>query len=100
MPEYISREAAIELGYWHGEKPTVDNPFPDGVDAVDTVDIENLPAADIPEPKYGSWSVAIGYDPKRAFQCSECSRMAYEPSNYCPYCGASMILKEEDYEDE
>ena len=49
---YISREAAIELGYWHGEKPTVDNPFPDGVDAVDIVDIENLPAADVREEKW------------------------------------------------
>ena len=49
MSDYISRNAAIELGYWHGEKPTVDNPFPDGVDAVDIVDIENLPAADVRE---------------------------------------------------
>ncbi len=47
MSDYISHEAVIGLGYWHGERPTVDNPFPDGVDAVDTKDIESIPAADV-----------------------------------------------------
>lgn len=73
--DYISRETAIELGYWHGEKPTADNPFPDGVDAVDTVDIENIPAADVREVVY----------------CKDC-RDSYEWTNvdgdkyrYCGY---------------
>ena len=47
MAEYIEREAALLLGYWHGEHPTIDNPSPNGVDAVDSVDIEAIPAADV-----------------------------------------------------
>lgn len=44
---YIERDRLYELGYWHGATPTLDNPFPDGVDAVDTKDIDSIPAADV-----------------------------------------------------
>ena len=47
MADYISREAALALGYWHGEHPDVGCPCPDGVDAVDVSDIEAIPAADV-----------------------------------------------------
>ena len=46
--------------------------------------------ADVQEIRHGEWSVAIGYDPARRVKCSECERMNYEPSNYCPNCGADM----------
>lgn len=49
MADYISREAVLALGYWHGERPDFDNPCPDGIDAVDTSDIETIPAADVVE---------------------------------------------------
>lgn len=49
MADYISREAVLALGYWHGERPDFDNPYPDGIDAVDTSDIETIPAADVVE---------------------------------------------------
>lgn len=49
MADYISREAVLALGYWHGEHPDFDNPCPDGIDAVDTSDIETIPAADVVE---------------------------------------------------
>lgn len=49
MADLISREAALELGYWHGKRPDIGNPYGDGVDAVDTVDIEALPAVDAVE---------------------------------------------------
>ena len=39
---------------------------------------------------FGTWSVAIGYDPDRSFMCSMCQRMSYEPSPFCPFCGARM----------
>ena len=39
---------------------------------------------------HGHWEIAIGYDPRRSFQCSCCSRMAFEVSRYCPSCGARM----------
>ena len=47
MAEYIDREALYEKAYWHGEHPDVDNPFPDGVDAIDIEDIDAIPAADV-----------------------------------------------------
>lgn len=46
MADYISREAVLALGYWHGEHPDFDHPNPDGVDAVDVSDVEAIPAAD------------------------------------------------------
>ena len=117
MSDYISREAAIKLGYWHGEKPTVDNPFPDGVDAVDIVDIENLPAADVREVRMGHkvthnrpiagywangkldggwngmegcvWIEPIMDNP--VDYCSECGKRLDDIfQNYCPNCGALM----------
>lgn len=52
--------------------------------------IREVPAADVAPVRRGTWSVAIGYDPKRVVMCSECQRMAYEPSAFCPHCGAKM----------
>lgn len=49
MADYISRKAALDLAYWHGEKATVENPDPYGVGAVDVCDIESMPAADVIE---------------------------------------------------
>jgi translation initiation factor 2 gamma subunit (eIF-2gamma) len=38
----------------------------------------------------GEWEVAIGYDPNKKVQCQNCYKMAYEPTSYCPNCGAKM----------
>lgn len=38
----------------------------------------------------GEWEVAIGYDPNKKVQCQNCYKMAYEPTPYCPNCGARM----------
>ena len=43
-----------------------------------------------PKQKTGRWELAIGYDPKRRVMCDQCRKMAYEPSKYCPNCGAKM----------
>lgn len=43
-----------------------------------------------PQEKTGKWEIAIGYDIERTVMCDQCRKMAYEPSNYCPYCGAKM----------
>ena len=48
-----------------------------------------------PKEKTGHWELAIGYDIlgydiQRTVMCDQCRKMAYEPSNYCPYCGAKM----------
>lgn len=42
----------------------------------------------------GTWEVAIGYDPNKKVQCQNCYRMAYEPTAYCPNCGAKMVNEE------
>ena len=55
----------------------------DWIDDAPTIDPDSL----IP---HGWWEIAIGYDPRRSFQCSECRKMAFEPSKYCPNCGAKM----------
>ena len=42
----------------------------------------------------GEWEVAIGYDPNKKVQCQNCYKMAYEPTPYCPNCGATMKLED------
>lgn len=102
MPEYISREAAIKrLSSWRevikenfGENDEYAICLEEAMDK-----IEDLPAADVREVRRGRWITKphkmMGDSPC----CSECG--AFEPMerNFCPNCGASMILKEEDYED-
>ena len=51
--------------------------------------IAKLPAVQ-PQEKTGKWEIAIGYDIQRTVMCDQCRKMAYEPSNYCPNCGAKM----------
>lgn len=59
-------------------------------------DIEAAPAADAVPVTRSTWEVAIGYDPRRTVQCQNCFKMAFEPSEYCPACGAKMAV---DYTD-
>ena len=93
MDDLISRQAAIELAYFHGKPATWDHLTPDGVDAVDISDLEKLPAIRI-EPKTGKW-VDIG---SLSCRCSECGCKNNKESNYCPECGAKMSLKEGESE--
>ena len=85
MSDLISRQAAVDAikcAIW--DKYTAK-------DAIDAVC--NVPPA---ERKKGRWEVAIGYDPKRSVMCSECRRMAYEPTPFCPNCGAEMRGEKND----
>ena len=91
MAEYIDREALYEKAYWHGEHPDVDNPFPDGVDAIDIEDIDAIPAADVAPVRHGQWI----YDKKaQRPYCSVCKGYFYgatnSPMSYCPNCGTKM----------
>ena len=91
MAEYIDREALYEKAYWHGEHPDVDNPFPDGVDAIDIEDVDAIPAADVAPVRHGQWI----YDKKvQRPYCSVCKGYFYgatnSPMSYCPNCGAKM----------
>ena len=51
--------------------------------------VDELPSVQ-PKEKTGHWEIAIGYDIQRTVMCDQCRKMAYEPSNYCPCCGAKM----------
>ena len=91
MAEYIDRGALYEKAYWHGEHPNVDNPFPDGVDAIDIKDVDAIPAADVAPVVHGRWI----YDKKaQRPYCSVCKGYFYgatnSPMSYCPNCGTKM----------
>ena len=34
MAEYIKKEDVLDEAYWHGDRYTVQNPYPSGVEAV------------------------------------------------------------------
>ena len=53
--------------------------------------LDNLPSVQ-PKEKTGHWNTEIGYDIERTVMCDQCRRMAYEPSKYCPNCGAKMEI--------
>lgn len=100
MDEYIKRKDVLELSYWHGEHPTTDNPFPSGVDAVDTNDIEAIPAADVRPVVKGEWigmdcsywrHAAWGAYPvnRMRYKCSVCGRIENQKEPFCN-CGAKM----------
>lgn len=52
--------------------------------------ILDAPTIDAVPVVRGEWEVAIGYDPNKKVQCQNCYKMAYEPTPYCPNCGAKM----------
>ena len=86
MDDLISRQTAIDYLldalYDLDEADYVDKEFIEE-------EMKKVPSIQ-PEQKTGRWELAIGYDPKRKFMCDQCARMAYEPSKYCPNCGAKM----------
>ena len=97
MAEYIERDRLYELGYWHGATPTLDNPFPDGVDAVDTKDIDSIPAADVRPVVRGKWKPRDLTWGRSYYYCSACEETVDMPTamgipmfRYCPNCGADM----------
>ena len=93
MTEYIEREALYEKSYWHGEHPNVDNPFPDGVDAIDIKDVDAIPAADVAPVRHGKWKCnnpcpVCGED---RFKGLDADIWADWEPPYCPNCGAKMM---------
>lgn len=95
----ISRQDAIDLAYWHGEKHTSDNPYPNGVEAVDVSDLEKIPSVQ-PARKQGKW---IWNDHYGVYRCEKCGQVAPQEDQYgcymgrsrfCPNCGADMSEEE------
>lgn len=94
--DLISRDEAISSAYWHGDNATWDNPYPDGVEAVDVADLVALPSV-CPEQKTGKW-ICIAGD----VICSECKFEVNDPFYLgrgvaCPNCGTPMDGGLEEY---
>ena len=90
MAEYIEREALYEKAYWHGEHPNVNNPFPDGVEAIDINDVDAIPAVDVAPVRHGRWK-RYG---RNLGECSSCGEIVNIRYKFCPNCGAKMDLEE------
>ena len=101
MAEYIEREALYEKSYWHGEHPNVDNPFPDGVDAIDIKDVDAIPSADVAPVRHGRWiEPSRLYYGAKQYECSLCYSDTFwkkhsitEKYPHCPNCGCVMDLE-------
>ena len=95
MPRLIDADALVEKAYWHGEHPSVDDLFAEGVDAVDVSDIDNAPTIEAEPVRHGYWMCGDYYDIGDV--CSECdwdSGMVNPTLRYCPNCGAKMDKEE------
>lgn len=96
MAEYVSKDALLELSYWHGERPDVGNIYADGCAAVDVDDIEDMPCEDVAPVRHGNWIVKRGPDKtgQSLIVCSECGAKQFvtylEDDYYCFHCGAKM----------
>jgi len=99
----ISREAVLNLAYWHGKPCTYDNIDPEGCDAVDTDEIEKLPSVQ-PMRLKGEWIPLDLSMINTPYYCSCCFKHApivatrgiasiqteVMLSDFCPNCGAKM----------
>lgn len=94
MQRLIDANALVEKAYWHGEHPTVDRLFAEGVDAVDVSDIDNAPTIEVEPVRHGSIIETIEDGRmKRVFSCcgTDFTKMTcWMMPNYCPNCGAKM----------
>lgn len=95
--DLISRKEAIALAYYHGERSTQDNPFPDGTQAVDIADLESLPSVHL-EQRIGEFIFEKG-DGETCIDgwvCTSCKKEFhthvpyFDEFKYCPNCGAKM----------
>lgn len=86
MADYISREAVLNIAYWHGDKADADHPYPDGVDAVDVSDIEKIPAADVKPVVRCRECIHFDPDDEDGLCCSETKAMLCPAENdFCSY---------------
>lgn len=104
MADYISREAVLNMAYWHSGRSDAGHPYPDGVYAVDVSDIEKIPAADVEPVRHGRWITPHWRNSIYCCNCSACGEEAmhrfYQWHNLgicpiCPSCGAKMDLEDE-----
>lgn len=81
--DLISRQALLDkLNKWDWQELYLPSHFKELI-------FDEVPSVQ-PKQKTGHWEIAIGYDIERTVMCDQCRKMAYEPSNFCPNCGAKM----------
>lgn len=81
MPEYIEREAVIDLITRRYENPEIC-----------TQEINSIPAADVAPVVHARWVSFLDGDhimPERYYRCSRCGRVESRRQPYC-HCGAKM----------
>ena len=92
MPEYIEREALIQDAEDVLTFPMLDR-------------INRQPAADVETVRHGQWVLQgkneHDYETSLEEKCSLCGRYVYRydtqpQDNYCPNCGAKMVLDGKD----
>jgi hypothetical protein len=98
MPEYIEREAALNVCEMHYQHCLMMHDFC-GDTTADNIktDIGTLPAADVVEVRHGEWEGGMFTDEVYyKEQCSICGEWSYDcGGSYCPYCGSKMDGKGE-----
>lgn len=94
--EYIERDKLIGDG-WHLQRHVYGN----GYACIESMDIRDIPAADVRPVKHGKWTDAIVsannfYDrlgmiaSMHGYVCSCCQDFSVARYNFCPNCGADM----------
>jgi hypothetical protein len=90
MSDLISRQAAIEaMSSWEWQELYLPVHFKQL--------LEELPSA---EPKRGKWEDIVeldsgGYPFKVGVSCSACGFETLSEDNYCPHCGAKMVVDDD-----
>ena len=88
MPEFISREAALNAIFTRigitTIPPTLCAAYEEAMDAV-----KKLPAADVAPVVHGRWDIGKGPLGDMC-KCSACGSLPSLPTKFCPYCGARM----------
>jgi len=89
MDDLISRQMAIDALREYKTEPNISDDeseikgYNDGIDLTISV-LSTLPSVQ-PERKKGKWI----YNPPM-YDCDQCGAEIYDPSPFCPMCGADM----------
>ena len=100
MKEYIEREAAENI-FWEEQQELLkwkryyqfEKDEKEEYNRLESYQdkIKTIPAANVAEVRHGEWINHNTY-----VECSLCGAMPYNPSTYCPECGAKMDGKEDE----
>lgn len=103
MAEYVSREAALKAFKLIAKNPNKDyqRGMQDTIDCLVPEVIADIPSADVQPVKHGRWVSekvrkpnwkGVEHDYFQPNSCSVCHTGFAVRSNYCPNCGARMMM--------